>query len=1855
MRRAFSCHEIEDNVSNDDVPRRSKRKIVYTEKMQNYIDLSKSKNVPVRSAMVPDASVASLHDSVSNASKSSKCSKTSSMLIEAAAELEAKKIELAAVEIEEQARAQLELLKFEQKRALEEQESKLKKIMAEKEVKVAQAKVDTYARFMSESESRSIRSRGNMSSSVAPLRSPEIDRPRIESRDVQSFQPVNTPITPDTHVDSSKNDICAVSNFAKVLSESVNLSRMPVPEPPIFTGDPLKYFEWKTAFSILIERKNIPSSERIFYLKKYVGFPASKAIHGLCMSFSESSYERAKQVLDERYGHPFNLQKAFRDKLDCWPKISPKDVAGLIDFGDFLQGCRDAMFEVPGLEILNDCYENKKLLLKLPDWAVMRWNRIVAESSDAVRHYPNFSQFVDFVCKEAKIASHPISSPFALHADKRSESRDHGKENHKVKVFATAASSSPPVSKNEHVTKPENAKAGRVCECCNVDSHYLHKCETFLKLTCDQKQSFVREKHLCFGCLLKGHSKMSCKRKHRCDICKKWHPTCLHDDRFVKTSDSSNEQSQTQTKAVSSHRVCRSDEIGTRSSTSMIVPVWVSSGSSPSDEILTYALLDTQSDTSFILDDLLSKLQDRFDLRVNPSRLSLSTMTSAHSIIDCVKVSDLKLRAYDSHEEVVLSHAFSRNFIPVDRSHIPVKSTMEDWPHLQHLKDALPNLLTCEVGLLIGYNCPQALAPQQVITGGKNEPFGVKTALGWSVVGGSNVDHENDAGICHRVSVKEMPVCFPSDAVRILESDFANDAVIDEKVSQDDLRFMSLLKEQVIQREDKHIEMPLPFKKRPTMPDNKMYVMKRLENLKQKLRRNEEYLEHYTIFMNEIIERGDVERVESPAPDGHRWYIPHHGVYHPKKPGKVRVVFDCSSTFKGTSLNQHLLTGPDLINSLIGVLTRFRQYPVAIMCDIEKMFHQFIVSEKDRDFLRFLWWENGDIDSEPIEYRMKVHLFGAASSPGCANFGLKHLANLNKSTLPQASSFVLRDFYVDDGLTSVESVNEAIQLTKDARELCANGGLRLHKFISNDKEVIRSIPISERASEIKDTNLQLDPLPIAHVLGVSWDIEKDSFFFQASEPADSSPTRRGILSTVASMYDPLGFLAPFTLTGKRILQEMCRSGIDWDECVPPELEKEWKDWVDDFQFLNTVSISRCMIPPPCLKYEKVELHHFSDASSTGYGQCSYLRLVSSSSVHCSFVIGKARVAPKKTVTIPRLELNAALLSAKMSLLLRKELSVSLTGEYFWTDLRVVLGYVNNESRRFHTFVANRVKLIRDITEPDQWHYVESAENPSDHASRGLRSLDISSSSWLKGPSFLWQPQLKLQAAETSLQLDDPEVKVAKCLHTSTETLKRHELDLTRFSSWSKAVAVVARLKRLADGVSGTHAISVQERERAENRIVELMQMDVFRESRNFLLSNEELPKGDQLYSLDPFVEDGLIRVGGRLANANETESYKHPLILPKDHHVTKLIISYAHEQVKHQGRGLTLNNLRSLGYWVIGGSKVIRNFIRQCVTCRRLRRTTEVQKMADLPSPRVDPSPPFLFCGIDVFGPFYVNQRRVQVKRYGLLVTCMCSRAIHIEMLDDLSTDAFINGLRCFISIRGFVKQIQCDNGSNFVGAARELNKNRLSSYFAERHCEFVFNPPDASHAGGVWERQIRTVRDILSSILLTCPRKLDDSSLRTVFYEVMAIVNSRPLSVSELDNPKEIQPLTPNHILTAKANIPYPPPGEFERSDIYLRKRWRRVQYLLEQFWAQWKREYLNQISLRQKWHTPRRNMRVGDIVIVKDIDLPRNHWPMGMVVDAKQGSDGLVRTVKVRLGKSDSVLERSIHKLVLLVESQN
>ena len=1702
----------------------------------------------------------------------------------------------------------------------------------------------------------------------------------------------------------------ASNDLVRTLAEAITANRIPIPEPAIFKGDPLQYNDWKLSFCALIDRKNLPTQEKLFFLRKYVGGPAKKAIEGHFLVATESAYHAAWDVLEDRFGNPFVIGKSYRDKIHSWHKINPKDGEDLREFVDFLSSVESAMPYVQGLQVLNDCVENQRIAAKLPDWLSSGWNRTVTKYQDEHKMFPDFGYFIRFLSMEARIACNPITSLQAIKPTDQERSKPTQRENptsqrnrnFSAKTFTTSTSE----------------KTSVVCVFCKNKGHTLHRCRKIMERPIEERVKIVQLERLCFGCLKTGHNSKACTSRSVCDSCGKRHPTCLHQNREKKDQEQGTRTKQersndnkrnkdqefkpTETQEFTEATSNRVVQEKSSTHTSSIVPVYVSTTTEPDKEVLVYALLDTQSDTTFILKDAAEIL----NVKREPVKLKVSTITSKTKVVSSQRVNGLQVRGVNSETIIKLPTTYTRDYIPANRSHIPTSNTAKSWSHLEHLADQMSPELDCEVGLLIGYNCHQALLPRDVITGAEDQPYAQRSVLGWSIVGynSAGIDHEDEIGVSHRIIIKQvLPdikpsseiksevhyVCrtqvkemfTPADIIRVLEADFTDKTSGEVPISQEDMKFLAKLKEGIKQKPNGHYEMPLPFKEdRPSLPNNKVCAEHRLKYLEKRLKRDEQYYKDYVTFMEDIIARNDAEKVpEAEIGNKTTWYIPHHGVYHPQKPGKIRVVFDCSAKFQNTSLNEHLLTGPDLTNTLVGVLCRFRKGQVAIMCDVERMFHQFHVAPTDQDYLRFLWWEGGNMEAPPSVFRMKVHLFGAGSSPGCANFGLKHLAADGAGKFDDATvRFIQRNFYVDDGLASVDSEADAIQLVREARNLCSTGKLRLHKFITNSKTVLSTIPKEECAQDATDLDMALGEQKMERALGVQWCISSDKFQFRV-EVKEHPFTRRGVLSTVASIFDPLGFVAPFILMGKQILQRMCQDKMDWDEPLPNDLKLLWEAWLKDLHNLSSVEIPRCYVPSTVKEVQQYELHHFADASVSGYGACSYLRAVSKSGeVHCALVMGKARVAPTKVTTIPRLELSAAVVATKLSDLLKREMELEGLQEYFWSDSKVVLGYINNNTRRFHVFVANRIQRIKSSTEPSQWHYVASENNPADHASRGLTAKELVQSNWFTGPSFLWQRELP-KGEEIKLgELDDedPEIKKVQ-VHTTTTKEERSLSDrLQKFSDWKRAVRAIARLKGCAKEAKGlktrsNEAATIEEISDAEQFIIHMVQDEAFSEEIKSLKQGKEVQRNNstKLHKLNPFMDShDILRVGGRLTQAALHPHVKHPAILPKGHHVSRLLIKHYHEKIQHQGRGMTINELRSNGIWVLGCSSEVSSLIFNCIKCRKFRKHSQEQKMADLPHERMEATPPFVYSGMDCFGPFYVKDGRKELKRYGLLLTCMCSRAIHIEVLDDLTTDAFLNALRCFIAIRGNVRQLQSDQGTNFVGARNEfqqLMKGIEQERVKELGCSFVMNSPASSHMGGVWERQIRTVRSVLTSILDQSAARLDSSSLRTFLYEVMAIVNSRPLTVEHLNDPLGPEPLTPNHILTMKSSIIAPPPGEFVRADLYLQKRWKRVQFLSNEFWSRWRKEYLLNLQQRSKWNKSRRNAKVNDIVLLQDDAMPRNQWKMARVVEVFLGADGKVRRLKLLL--SDTTLdtkgtrttkpvylERAIHKTVLLLEAE-
>ena len=750
---------------------------------------------------------------------------------------------------------------------------------------------------------------------------------------------------------------------------------------------------------------------------------------------------------------------------------------------------------------------------------------------------------------------------------------------------------------------------------------------------------------------------------------------------------------------------------------------------------------------------------------------------------------------------------------------------------------------------------------------------------------------------------------------------------------------------------------------------------------------------------------------------------------------------------------------------------------------------------------------------------MTAHVFGGISSPSCSNFALKKTAadNVNKYG-EEVSSIMRRNFCVDDMLKSFPSTKIAVDMIRKVKLLCKEGSFNLTKFSCDHIEVLKSIPEEYRKDGVKDKDLNLGILPEDKALGLKRNIQEDTLGF-IIKMDDKSTTRRGLLAVLSSVYDPLGLGAPFLLKGRLIIQRLCRKNLKWDEPIDDDTAQEWLKWRNNQMTLDGKSIARCLKPENFGNVVSSTLCHFSDACESGYGQSSYIRLLNQSDqVHCTLLIGKSRAANLKFVLIPRLELTAATLSVKISKMLKNELDVHVDDEISWTDSKVVLGYINSDVRRFKVFVANRVQQIRDHTSPKQWHYVESSSNPADDASQGLDSKkEDQIKRCFDGPSFLWSRKQcsleKFQLEEVSDE--DPEVrKVVKVnvsniqsssmlsrlqkITSSWIKMKRMALIMVIKGVWLNRMNKVSFLNQINDSID-TEMI-----QKAQEKIFFLVQTESFVNEIKKLKSEKKIvPESSSISQLDPFLDNrGILWVGGRLRKSNLTGEENCLVILSKKCAVSKMIIQWSHHSIAHGARGMTLNHLRHRGMWIVNANAIVQHLI-HCVICGKLCGKMGYQKMADLPQERCTEAAPFTYCGVDMFGPLIIKERRSEFNRYGALFTCFSSRAVHIEVTNSLDADSFIFALHRFMARRGTVRSIWSDNGTNFVGARNELQQalkemkhDKIKSFLHGNGADWILwhnNPPGASHMGGVWEHQIRSARTILEGLLKTHSHSLND------------------------------------------------------------------------------------------------------------------------------------------------------------------
>ncbi|XP_014217295.1 uncharacterized protein LOC106645853 [Copidosoma floridanum] len=950
--------------------------------------------------------------------------------------------------------------------------------------------------------------------------------------------------------------------------------------------------------------------------------------------------------------------------------------------------------------------------------------------------------------------------------------------------------------------------------------------------------------------------------------------------------------------------------------------------------------------------------------------------------------------------------------------------------------------------------------------------------------------------------------------------------------------------------------------------DSRATALKRLHSIERRLDRDQEYARLYYPEMERLIAQGYAREVDNETTTSRVWYLPHFGVVNAAKPGKIRIVFDAAAATKGVSLNDQLDAGPDLLQSLPGVLLRFRQYAVACKSDIRDMFMRVYIRPEDRSALRFLW-RGASRDKNPHTYEMTRLVFGAKSSPCSAHFVKDTNAQRFETTKPEAARSIIKNSDVDDFLVSRPSVEQLEALVEDVVGINRQANFEMHGWACN--EVMRVGGPQGTTSARQERAIVLCDKAAERVLGMYWDPKVDTSGLNVGlthVPANIlqgcvRPTKREYLRFMMSVYDPLGLLEPYTTRSKLILQAIWRSGIGWDEPLRDEEDEAWREWLDTVKKLNSLRVSRC-ITPKGRDIKEAQIHVFCDASTRAFAACAYLRCETTGGcISVTLLMAKSRVAPDKPHSVPRLELQAAVLASRLLNTVSSEIEIPYSCAYLWSDSRTVLHWIQRDPRVRQAFVAHRLGEISERTANAKWKWVPTKENPVDAATRGKQLSEIEEKRWFRGPNFLVLPETQWPTAR---ELTHKEREVLEGAERRPERValvvgsSNYVPFVARVFGWEGHLLAAQRVRRAYMRWKQVKAARVarskgQEllqqaqtkdqdlaRQLDEEYVLRAAQGDSFARERHALAKGQKISAGSKLIPFLPFLDDrGLIRIKGRVTCVAGAEFNHTPIVLDGKHNTVRAIVRKLYYRWQHGYHETVVNELLQR-YVVFGARPALRAVCNQCLICKMRRGRPQPPLMAALPEGRLAyRQRPFTHCGVDYFGPMLVKIGRSRVKRWGVLFTCLTTRAVHLEIACSLATSSMIMALQRMAARRGCPAVIYSDNGTNFRGACTELqtevarlDRQRQKEYASKNGIRWFFSPPEAPHMGGSWERLVRSVKVALHATLKD--EVPSEEVLCTVLAEAEHVVNSRPLTHVSV-HPGDGEALTPNHFLIGTAS----------------------------------------------------------------------------------------------------------------------
>ena len=1053
-----------------------------------------------------------------------------------------------------------------------------------------------------------------------------------------------------------------------------------------------------------------------------------------------------------------------------------------------------------------------------------------------------------------------------------------------------------------------------------------------------------------------------------------------------------------------------------------------------------------------------------------------------------------------------------------------------------------------------------------------------------------------------------------------------------------------------------------PWVKDPScLPQNRNFAYATLQSTEKRLGKNQLYANTYRRQMHDMLERKAARLVseeELRKYSGTKFYIAHHDVLSPASSSTpMRVVFNSSARLKCSfSLNDCLAKGPCLLNHLLGILLRFRKEGFAFIGDIKKMFHSIDIPIQDQMTHLFLW-RNLETAEQPKTYAMTVVNMGDRPASAIAQTALRMTAEEAEEEYPEASKLLMRNSYMDDIPGSVASAEIGMKLMQETETILEAKGFKLKNWTFSGQAPKKEMSVDQVAVQ---TLMQRDvENEMGKVLGMGWETESDSIrFLLKSLDSEMETTKRQCLSLICSIYDPIGLLAPVTVTAKIILRKIWASKpvIDWDDPLPDELQVEWIKFRESLSHVRNLEFYRSLKPD---KAEAPVLVIFSDGSKDAYGTVAYVRWKTPGGFTTRLIAAKSRIAPLRIVNIVRLELCGAVLNARLFSFIRQELEeLQFEKVFHIVDSEIAKAMIGKDSYGFSTFAANRIGEIHEKTEKENWYWIEGSLNVADITTRSLETevTDLGmDGDWQNGPSFLALPEEQWPIiSETNVpRLPEQRRKFVGNITKAASSSIASRMDADRFSNLSRLLYTTARIEKLfrrfkKGGDECDHRILPKDLTHAEETWVKYVQEDV---SANLVKYKKLLPT----------LENGIVVVGGRAERwIYSTWNREKFILLPANHRFSRLVAEMGHIESGHLAVESTVARIRSK-YWIMGVRKIVKSIIGRCRTCKLKFKMLAAQRMSPLPVERIKPSPPFQNVGLDYFGPFEVKgevQKRVRGKCYGVLFTCDSSRAVHADIVQNYSTDAFLQALRRFASIRGWPQRIHSDNGTQLAGAATELKKmvadlgwEAVETYGHKFNTIWSFCPADAPWQNGSTEALIKTIKHALNVVLGN--QVCSYAEFQTMVYEAAQLVNQRPIGRQPL-TPDDGTYLCPNDLILGRSTN-HVPQGPFLRKS-NLTQRLNFIQEIVDHFWKRWSREVFPSLVIEPKWHVERRNLSAGDVVMIQDSNVVRGEWRIGIVVNILNSKDGRVRNVEVKYksGTTEIKVKRAVQRLIVLVPAE-